>query len=758
MGIRHFITVLSAAAAYTLSAFAASADYNVIPLPNDISIREGKPFVLTSGVHIEAPASLDNEKNFLISGLKNLPTEKSSGNIVLSTSLKADSPEAYRLTVTDKKITIDGASPAGVFYGVQTLLKSLAADRTAAVTLQPVVINDSPRFAYRGAHFDVVRHFFTLDEVRTFIDMLALHNINVFHWHLTDDQGWRVEIKKYPRLTEVGSKRPGTLVGRYGASETIDSVPVEGFYTQDEIRDIVRYAADRHIEIIPEIDLPSHMMAALASYPELGCTGGPYEVLCSWAGYKDVLCPGKDKTMQFIKDVLNEVMALFPSKYIHIGGDECPKDRWKECPDCQARIKELGITATDKASAEDLLQGYFTRFASDVAAKAGKTIIGWDEILESDIPDNAVVMSWRGVDGAIEGTRRNHPVILSPHTFLYFDYYQGNDMDVEPLAIGGYSPIRHVYSFEPIDQSMTEDQSKLVLGAQANLWTEYVPTFAHAQYMELPRMAALAEIQWTQPEKKDFENFKQRLPHLISIYDERGYNYARHIMDTHVSYRPDRERRALEVTCSVYPGYHVRYTLDGTEPTIDSPVYTDPLYLSKDCVIKLASFSPKGEHGTLVSDTLRIGASTFGDIVLANAPYAPSAFDRENAFVDGVNGNGDWRCGRWVGFLGDDCDATITLPEEKTISKVDFNTCIVWPEGALEYSKAAVYTSPDGKEFSLAATVENPQQDPAQKNGAYNHTISFDPVKAKAVRVVITPCAPSGQWKRILFVDEIRAY
>ncbi len=751
--------ILAVILAASVDVQAAKADYNVVPLPQSVAVDNSqKPFLLGSDTRVITTKALDREGDFLRSCISRLPKAGAKGTVELKTGLKSDNPEAYRITVTPKRIIVEGASAPGVFYGVQTLRKSFPVDISQPVEMPAGEVADAPRFAYRGAHLDVVRHFFNADEVKTFIDMLALHNINKFHWHLTDDQGWRIEIKKYPRLTEVGSKRPGTLIGRYGAGTEIDSIPVEGFFTQDQIRDIIAYAAERHIEIIPEIDLPSHMMAALASYPELGCTGGPYEVLCTWAGYKDVLCPGKDKTMEFIGNVLSEVMELFPSKFIHIGGDECPKDRWKECPDCQARIAELGIVATDEASAETQLQGYVTRYAAEVARRHGKSIIGWDEILEcDDIPQDAVVMSWRGIDGAVKGTARNHRVIQTPNDYLYFDYYQSDNMDTEPLAIGGYVPVERVYSFEPFSDGMTDAQKALVMGPQANLWTEYVPTFSHLQYMELPRMAALAEVQWTAPEKKNYHDFKCRMPRLIANYEREGYNYARHIFDTDVDFIPDRASRSLVMSASVYPGSALRYTLDGSQPTTASTLYDGPVSLSSDCIVSAAAFAPDGTRGTVTSDTLRVSAPTFGDITLAYEPYSPFAFGGADGLVDGLVGNDNFRSGRWVGFLGDPCDATITFREPATVSQVAFKTCIVWPEGALEFRKAEVYGSADGKNFRLLATLDNPEQDPAQTNGAYLHEINFDPVSLKAIRLVVTPCEPSGIWKRILFVDEIQA-
>lgn len=752
-----FLSLCSAAVA---AASAATADLRVIPLPLEVTVDSAaRPFVLGSDTKVVTTKALDREGDFLRSYLSDLPVAGSKGVIELKTGLRADNPEAYRIKIDSRRITVEGASAAGVFYGVQTLRKSLPVDLSQPVDVPAGEVSDAPRFGYRGAHLDVVRHFFDVNEVKTFIDMLALHNINRFHWHLTDDQGWRVEITKYPRLTEVGSRRAGTLIGRYGAGTAIDSIPVEGFYNRDQIRDIVRYAADRHIEIIPEIDLPSHMMAALAAYPSLGCTGGPYEVLCTWAGYKDVICPGKDSTMQFIDDVLTEVMELFPSKFIHIGGDECPKDRWKECPDCQARIASLGIVATDEASAETQLQGYVTRFAADVARRAGKMIIGWDEILEcEDIPQDAVVMSWRGIDGAVKGTARNHRVIQTPNDYLYFDYYQSDDMSREPLAIGGFVPVARVYGFEPLSAGMSDAQKSLVMGPQANLWTEYVPDFSHLQYMELPRMAALAEVQWTAPENKNYHDFKCRMPRLIDRYERAGYNYARHIFDTDVYFSPLRDSRALEMSASVYPGTSLRYTLDGSLPDTASPTLSGaPLLLSSDCIITAAAFAPDGTRGTVTSDTLVVSAPTFGRCRLAHEPYSPFAFGGADALVDGLTGNDNFRSGRWVGFLGDPCDATIEFNEPACVSQLSFKTCIVWPEGALEMRHADVYGSADGENFTLLASLHNPEQDPAQGNGAYRHVIDFDPVTLKAIRVVITPCEPSGIWKRILFVDEITA-
>jgi hexosaminidase len=375
---------------------------------------------------------------------------------------------------------------------------------------------------------DVSRHFCTVDSVKRWIDMLALHNVNTFHWHLTEDQGWRIEIKKYPRLTEIGSKRTETVIGRN--SGKYDGKPHGGFYTQAEAREIVAYAAERYINVVPEIDMPGHMLGALASDPELGCTGGPYQVWRQWGVSDDVLCMGNDKTFEFITDVLNEIMDIFPSKYIHIGGDECPKTNWKKCEKCQARIASLGLKADEHHSAEERLQSYFISYAEKVVNKKGRRMIGWDEILEGGLAPDATVMSWRGMSGGIAAAKMDHDVIMTPNSHLYFDHYQTKETKTEPLAIGGNSPVEKVYNFDPIPSELNAAQRSRIIGVQANLWTEYVPNFRHAEYMVLPRMAALCEVQWSPSYKKDYESFLKRLPTLVEVYKLYNYNYAKHVV------------------------------------------------------------------------------------------------------------------------------------------------------------------------------------------------------------------------------------
>ena len=516
----------------------AQANYEVIPLPQSITLSNSdNQFVLHSGTLISyTSGNEDMARNaqFLQTYLTDqlgytlrIEPGIASKGIVLKLN-EGQASEGYTITVDADRVLVEATSPAGIFYGIQTIRKAVPVEMGAVVGFPAGVITDAPRFAYRGAHLDVCRHFFSVDSVKTYIDMLVLHNMNKFHWHLTEDQGWRMEIKQFPKLTEIGSVRNGTMIRKDWNSN--DSIQYGGFYTQDECREIVKYAADRYITVIPEIDMPGHMVAAVTAYPELGCTGGPYEVRTIWGVSEELLCAGNEKVYDFVDKVLDEVMDVFPSKDIHIGGDECPKAEWEKCPKCQSKIKALGLKKDDRFTAEQKLQAYFTKHVDEYLTKHGRNAIGWDEILEGGVSENATVMSWRGESGGIEAARLKHRVIMTPNTYCYFDYYQSKDRDNEPFAIGGFLPIKHVYDYEPLPANLTPEEQSYIWGVQCNVWTEYIPAFSHVQYMMLPRGAALSEVQWSLPEAKDYEKFKnERLPRLIKIYELYGYNYSRRI-------------------------------------------------------------------------------------------------------------------------------------------------------------------------------------------------------------------------------------
>ena len=503
---------------------------DVIPQPQEIVLaRDTTPVIIDRSTTIVYPAT--NEKmhrtaDFLATFIKEMTgteirvsdKEKSSNAIILAVDSTMGHPEGYKLQITPEKVLLTGGSEAGVFYGIQTIHKALPIlkDGKVAAALPAGTVTDFPRFRYRGFMIDVGRHFFLVSYLKQMIDLMALHNINYFHWHLTEDQGWRIEIKKYPKLTEIGSKRDSTIID--WETKKFDGKPHSGFYTQDEAREIVRYAADRFITVVPEIDLPGHTTAALASYPELGCTGGPYKVLCSFGVFPDVLCAGNDQTLQFTKDVLDEIMDIFPSEYIHIGGDECPKSRWEKCPKCQAKIKELGIKALPKHSKENQLQTYFMSELEKEINAHGRRMLGWDEVLEGGLTPNSTIMSWRGIQGGIEAARQHHDVIMTPIQRLYFSNPRINKMT-------GFEWMNRVYNFEPVPAELTDAEKKFVIGTQGCIWTEWTADSTKMEWQILPRMAALSEIQWTLPEHKNFERFMERLPEMLKIYSSLDYGY-----------------------------------------------------------------------------------------------------------------------------------------------------------------------------------------------------------------------------------------
>ena len=517
-----------------------SANYNVVPLPQSVQLQQGEPFVLNGDVQILAGEGLQQEAAFLQTYLKDLTdltlsiaqkrTTKVS-YIELAVSPKVMETEGYVLTINKKGVSILGGSPAGVFYGIQTLRKALFTDNLTKC-LTPCEVKDAPRFSWRGMHLDCSRHFFPVSFVKKFIDLLALHNMNIFHWHLTDDQGWRLEIKSWPRLIEVGSKRSGTIIGTN--SDLDDHVPYGGYYTQAEAREIVAYAAQRHITVVPEIDMPGHMLAALASYPELGCTGGPYQVGHYWGVYTDVLCVANPKVYQFVEDVLKEVMDIFPSEVIHIGGDETPTEKWQQCPKCQTLSRTLGSTTSSSEAFYPLtskvspLQTYFTKRVFDFLTSKGRRALGWDEILDGS-PQDAMIMSWRGTEPGAKAATTGHDVVMSPTTHCYFDYQQVEDPLFEPSRCSGFIPIEMVYSLDPAPDSISVEARSHILGVQANLWTEYMTNEEMVEYQALPRMSALSEVQWTAPSQKDFDSFKDRLSRFTQLLDRYHYRYCKHL-------------------------------------------------------------------------------------------------------------------------------------------------------------------------------------------------------------------------------------
>jgi hexosaminidase len=509
----------------------------ILPRPLYLTPREGQ-FTFTAQTALLADEAAEGVAAFLRDDLARAagflllqePSAASRVEFRLDESLVGPGEEGYRLEVSPQRILARAAAPRGLFYALQTLRQLLPIEILSR-TPQPgvdwsvpcVEIEDRPRFSWRGAMLDVGRHFMPLEFIFQFIDLLALHKMNRFHWHLTEDQGWRIEIKKYPRLTEVGAWRKQTMVGHFdGRLEglTFDGTPHGGFYTQEEVRRVVEYARARFVQVVPEIEMPGHSQAAIAAYPHLGNTGQPVEVSQVWGIHEHVFNV-EEGTFQFLTDVLEEVLDLFPDSFIHIGGDECPKKEWRESPSAQARMRELGLKN------EDELQSWFIRRIDRFLTERGRRLIGWDEILEGGLAENAAVMSWRGEEGGIAAANAGHDVVMAPSPFTYLDYYQSKDRDKEPLAIGGYLPLEKVYLYDPLPAAIAPDQAHHVLGTQAQLWTEYISTPQHCQYMAFPRLCALAETAWLPPEQKDLADFKRRLRTHLRRLDALGVAYRR---------------------------------------------------------------------------------------------------------------------------------------------------------------------------------------------------------------------------------------
>ena len=747
----------------------AEADFQVIPLPQEISTSEGQSFVLSSDTEIIFPEGNDlmqRNAEFLAEyigiSMGISPTTSSVATdgkkIELALGLDNSNNEAYRLEVTENSVTITGASEVGVFYGIQTLRKALPIGSKKA-TLPPTTINDQPRFGHRGIMLDVARHFQPVSFVKKFIDLLAMHNINRFHWHLTEDQGWRIEIKKYPKLTELGSMRKETVILRnYGE---FDGKPHGGFYTQEEVKEIVAYAQERYITTIPEIDLPGHMLAALKAYPEYGCTGGPYEVATSWGVFDDVLCAGNEDTYTFIENILLEVIELFPSEFIHIGGDEVPKVRWEECPKCQAKIKELGIKGDSKHKKEYYLQSYLTARVERFLNEHNRRIIGWDEILEGELAPNATVMSWRGMEGGIEAAKLGHDVIMTPTSHSYFDYYQTADIEQEPFAWGGFLPVEKVYSLEPVPAELTPQQKKHILGAQANLWTEYIPTSEQAEYMLLPRMAAMCEVQWTQPEKKDYNKFLQRLPQLTKLYDKTGYNYATHVYDVHAKLEPNFETNALDVEFSTVKDSPIYYTLDGSEPTTSSTKYDGVFSIKENAVIKAAVFSDGKINSRVFTEKIEISKSSYKPITLLTEPSENYHSEGASLLVDGMHGSSNYRTGHWIGFQDNDLVVVIDLLQPTEISSVNFNTNVITNSRFFDAEEVIVETSNDNENFEVIVSEKGLNVKNERWKEIVNHTYKFDTTTTRYFKITIKPLGEMPEWHRrkgqkaFVLVDEI---
>ncbi|WP_027126687.1 glycoside hydrolase family 20 protein [Gelidibacter mesophilus] len=640
----------------------------ILPMPSHIESSNGE-FILDNSVGISSDDSFKVSSNFLKEFIEKGNTLKlkqnNSINFIKDESILND--EGYQLTISPKQIEIRAKTDQGAFYAVQSLRQLLPAEfengsfSKKNISIPCITIVDSPQFKYRGMNLDVGRHFFSVDFIKKYIDALAMLKMNTFHWHLTEDQGWRIEIKKYPKLQEIAAFRDQTLVGSYNADpQQFDGKRYGGFYTQEEIKDVVAYAQTRHVTIIPEIEMPGHAQAAIAAYPELGCTGEQVKVAETWGVFEDIFC-SKDETFEFLENVLDEVLELFPSEYIHIGGDEAPKKHWENCPNCQQRIKDEGLKD------EHELQNYFITRIEKYLNSKGRQIIGWDEILEGGLAPNATVMSWRGTQGAVEAAKQHHNVIMTPTSHCYFDYKQSDNED-EPLAnSGGFLPLEKVYSFNPIPEELTEEESKYVLGAQGNIWTEYIPNAKQLEYMAFPRILAMSEVLWSPSENKNYPDFVSRVENFHQRLEALNINYANHLYEVEGEQGPN----GYELK-TILKNKTIRYTTDGTEPNITSKVYSEAISIDKDLIIKAAIFNTDKKLGTTFIQPIIYHKALGKNITFNVQPSKSYSGSGIEGLINGISGS-DTRVDdkEWLGFDGEDLEITIDLGEEMDINSIE---------------------------------------------------------------------------------------
>lgn len=706
------------------------ADYNVIPQVQNLSVKDGDVYVFDSSRKLvydnqDSRRSLELFAQDLEELVGIRPSvaagtsEDAKGNVYFTLGLQDGRKEAYSINVSSDGILVRAVSPEGIYRATRTLLKSVGTEKTSSVEFPSAEVSDWPRFGYRGLMLDVSRHFSDVEMVKRTIDMLALHQLNIFHWHLTDDQGWRIEIKSHPELTEVGAWRDDTVVGRYlgGTDYPTDGKRHGGFYTQEQIREIVAYAKERCIEIIPEIDLPGHTSAVLAAYPQLGCEDKEYKVANRWGVIRDVLCAGNPASLDLFKDIMDEVCDLFPGKYIHLGGDECVKDRWKACPKCQRKIRELGLKDGSRYSKEDYLQSWFMGEVASFVQSKGKRVIGWDEILEGVPMDDSVIMSWRGTEGGITAARMGHDVVMTPTSDMYFDQSQTLASQLEEIPVGGFINVMKVYSYEPLPASLTPEQQKHILGCQANVWCEYMPEERIRQYQILPRLAALSEVQWTMPERKNYKDFLKRLPKMLSIYDHYGYNYAKHIFDVACSYSVNVEKGSLEVSLSTLGNDPIYYTLDGTSPqTKKAMLYDDtPIVISSPSELKVSVL----RNGKFTKEEtlfkLDCNKATFKKVNISTTLNIMQAHLPHEILTDGIVGS--LRCDdyRWMSCTGR-MSLILDLGKSESFSRIGWVALNSQSENILVPQNVKIQISEDGKQYCTILDIEKNHEIQAEQS------------------------------------------
>jgi len=737
-------------------------DFPIIPQPQSIAPGLGE-FMLSPEIILRSDLTSDSARfvsdylqTYLLENLGFSLARDGKGSALRLELAENFEPSYYELLITQKGALIKAGDETGLFYGAQSFLQladhyQLDGEESSAIPCG--YIKDQPEFVYRGMHLDVARHMFPVDFIKQYIDLLAHYKMNRFHWHLTEDQGWRIEIKQYPKLQEVAAYRPQTLIGHNSDQpQRFDGERYGGFYTQEEVEEIVQYAKERFVTVIPEIEMPGHSTAAIAAYPELSCHGRQIQSATKWGVFEDIYCP-TEATFTFLENVLTEVMELFPSEYIHIGGDEAPKKQWEESAFCQRLMQEEGLAD------ENELQAYFIRRIETFLNEHGRQLIGWDEILEGGLAPNATVMSWRGEQGGIEAAKAGHNVIMTPTSHCYLDYYQSRHPD-EPLAIGGYLPLEKVFNYYPVPAELDQEEAKHILGVQGNLWTEYVSTPQKAEYMAYPRMMALAEVGWTgNPKNKDFKNFVARLRPQIDRLRARGINVATTIYDAQPSVTTNAEAPLRLRWSNQAAAGTIRYTNNGNTPTRNSEIYEAPLPVRSGTYCA-QTFLPEGPigHSTCVTIDLHKGANK--PIVLNTKPHPSYPAGGPQSLLNGVQGQDDsYSTGEWMGFQGEAFSAVIDLKELDTLQEIAmrfFHSPGSWVHAPTKVEIAFAKIENEWSD-SLSTSIPVPSA-----NGALPISRSMVPTEARFVRVRIFPMdrippgLPGAGEPPFFFIDEIK--
>lgn len=761
-----FLLVLAVGCGEESKTIFTENDINIVPKPLEMKLKQGA-FRFTKDTKLVAA----NDQTQVFEVLQNkfvsaagwnlgvVNTAPSSNFVQLSTDVSLPE-EAYNLKVTENQVIIYASGHNGFLYGLETIrqLLPVAIESKNVVSnmnwdIPNVEIKDSPRFKWRGFMLDVSRHFFDKDYVMETIDQLAFLKMNTLHLHLVDDQGWRIEIKKYPKLTEVGGFRVDQEDKPWNARPTPElgkETTYGGFYTQEDIKEIVAYAESRGITVVPEIEMPAHVMSAIAAYPELSCFQKPIMVPSGgvWP-ITDIYCPGKETTFEFLENVLLEVMELFPSRYIHVGGDEATKTNWEKCPDCKKRIQEEGLETVEE------LQSYFIRRMERFLSSKGRTLLGWDEILEGGLAPGATVMSWRGVKGGLEASEAGHDVVMTPNSHCYFDYYQG-DQDAEPLAWGGNLPLSKVYQFDPVVEGMSEEQAKHVLGGQANLWTEYVPTKAQAEYMTYPRLAALAEAVWSSKDNRNWDDFSNRVSSLFQRYGIMGVNYAKSAYQVTTETSVNTENGVISIALkSEFPQADIRFSLDGSDITSASKKYSAPVDIDRTTNIKAQVFKDGEPVGAIFEKTIKYHKAVGKPVTYINKYHDSYKGAEDLGMVNVVRGSKNFHDGQWQGWLDNDMELVIDLESPTELEKISVGALENQGSGIYFPIQVEVFLSDDGKTFRSAGSVK---REYAANNGSElkDFVIQIGKQTARYIKVKATNLgtAPTGggSW---MFIDEV---